>query len=63
MLRLSCLVPLLALVAGATHAADLSVNVEIPQLPVAEYHRPYVAIFIEGADQSLAANLAVWYQR
>jgi hypothetical protein len=46
----------------AAGAADLSINVEIPQLPVAEYHRPYVAIWIEGADQSIAANLAVWYQ-
>jgi hypothetical protein len=47
---------------GAASAADLSLSVEIPQLPVAEYHRPYVAIWIEGADQSIAANLAVWYQ-
>jgi hypothetical protein len=47
---------------GAAQAADLSLNVEIPQLPVAEYHRPYVAIWIEGADQTVAANLAVWYQ-
>jgi hypothetical protein len=51
---------LLAL-AGAASAADLSLNVEIPQLPVAEYHRPYVAVWIEGADQTIAANLAVWY--
>ena len=49
-------------IGGAAQAADLSLNVEIPQLPVAEYHRPYVAIWIEGADQSIAANLAVWYQ-
>lgn len=62
MLRLSRVLSLLALFAGAANAANLSVNVEIPQLPVAEYHRPYVAIFIEGVDQSLAANLAVWYQ-
>lgn len=47
---------------GAASAADLSLSVEIPQLPVAEYHRPYVAIWIEGADQNIAANLAVWYQ-
>lgn len=47
---------------GAATAADLSLSVEIPQLPVAEYHRPYVAIWIEGADQNIAANLAVWYQ-
>ena len=43
-------------------AADLSLSVEIPQLPVAEYHRPYVAIWIEGPDQAIAANLALWYQ-
>jgi hypothetical protein len=57
---------LLALLAlggpGVASAAELSLSVEIPQLPVAEYHRPYVAIWIEGADQTIAANLAVWYQ-
>ena len=42
-------------------AADLTVKVEIPRLTVAEYHRPYTAIWIEKADQSFAANLAVWY--
>lgn len=42
-------------------AADLAVKVEIPRLTVAEYHRPYTAIWIEKADQSFAANLAVWY--
>lgn len=50
------------LIASAASAADLSLNVEIPQLQVAEYHRPYVAIWIEGADQAIAAHLAVWYQ-
>src|SRR5512132_2313771 len=39
-------------------AADLSVNIEIPVLNVAEYHRPYVAMWIERANQSVAANLA-----
>ncbi len=48
--------------AGSAQAADMSLNVEIPTLPVAEYHRPYVAIWVEGADQAIAANLAVWYQ-
>ena len=52
----------LSALGGAAHAADLSLSVEIPQLPVAEYHRPYVAIWIEGPDQAIAANLAVWYQ-
>ncbi len=41
--------------------ADLAVKFEIPQLNVAEYHRPYVAMWLERADQSVAANLAVLY--
>lgn len=43
-------------------AADLSIKVQIPTLNVAEYHRPYVAVWIENQDQSIASNLAVWYQ-
>jgi hypothetical protein len=60
--RLRAVAALLVLGTGTAAAADLSVSVEIPQLPVAEYHRPYVAIWVEGADQAIAANLAVWYQ-
>ena len=55
------LVSLLLALAGSAGAADLSLNLEIPNLPVAEYHRPYVAIWVENPDQSIAANLAVWY--
>ncbi|MBD9367831.1 DUF2271 domain-containing protein [Xanthomonas sp. XNM01] len=43
-------------------AAELEINVEVPKLNVAEYHRPYVAVWLEGADQKVAANLSVWYQ-
>lgn len=42
-------------------AAEMSLSVQIPQLSVAEYHRPYVALWVERADQSIAAQLAVWY--
>ena len=42
-------------------AADLSVKFELPQLNVAEYHKPYVAVWIERADQSVANTLAVLY--
>jgi len=59
------LISTLALMAlGSTNAvgADLTVKVQIPTLNVAEYHRPYVAVWIENADQSIASNLAVWYQ-
>lgn len=42
-------------------AAELALSLEIPRLDVAEYHRPYVAVWIEKADQSFVADLAVWY--
>jgi hypothetical protein len=42
-------------------AADMTLKIEIPRLNVAEYHRPYVAIWLERPDQTIAANLAVWY--
>ncbi len=52
-----------ALFALPAYTAELQISVEIPQLKVAEYHRPYVAVWIEGADQKVAANLSVWYQQ
>jgi hypothetical protein len=48
------------LAAGPAFAADMLISVEIPRLNVSEYHRPYVAVWLEKADQP-AANLAVWY--
>lgn len=41
--------------------AELAVKFEIPQLNVAEYHRPYMAMWIERPDQGVAASLAVLY--
>jgi len=54
---------LAALFAGAqpAGAAEMHLKIAIPKLGVAEYHRPYLAAWIERADQSVAANLAVWY--
>ncbi|MGE0768381.1 MAG: DUF2271 domain-containing protein [Hyphomicrobiaceae bacterium] len=43
-------------------AAELEVNIEIPQLDVVEYHRPYVAIWLEPADRTAAKTLSVWYE-
>ena len=55
------LVLTLPLVSGWAVAADLSVKFDVPQLNVAEYHKPYVAIWIETADQAVASNLALLY--
>jgi hypothetical protein len=48
--------------AAPTLAAELNIKVAIPRLEVAEYHRPYLAVWIEGQDQSAATQLAAWYQ-
>ncbi len=50
-----------SLLGSSAMAADLVVKLEVPKLNVAEYHRPYVAIWIERQDQTFAGNLAVWY--
>lgn len=50
-----------ALLTGTASAGDLTVNIEVPRLTVAEYHRPYVAVWIERLDRSVAAHLDVWY--
>jgi hypothetical protein len=60
MRRLLLSMPALLLAAPAV-AADLNVTVQIPQLDVAEYHRPYTAVWVEREDHSVAAQLAVWY--
>ena len=59
----TCLLALPTLLAVHTaNASEMSVAVEVPQLETAEYHRPYVAVWIEREDQTVAANLSVWYQ-
>jgi hypothetical protein len=51
-----------ALPGGFAVAGELSLAIEVPKLNVAEYHRPYVAAWLERDDQSVAANLSVWYE-
>lgn len=47
--------------AGVAQAGTLEVTVELTKFEVAEYHRPYVAIWIEDSSGNVAANLSVWY--
>lgn len=63
---LTRLLPGLTATAAATTAAtakpaELTTTIEIPQLNVAEYHRPYVAIWIETPKRAFAANITVKY--
>jgi hypothetical protein len=57
--------PVLALLLAAQGASaqSLVVNIEIPRLDVPEYRRPYVAVWLEREDRTVASHLAVWYQQ
>lgn len=44
-----------------TLAAGIEIEIELPRFEVADYRRPYVAIWLERPDNTVAANLAVWY--
>lgn len=43
-------------------AAEFDVTLELPSLNVAEYHKPYVAVWLEPAKGGAAVQLAVWYE-
>lgn len=60
-MRKTATASLAILIATPAGAAEIGIGIEIPRLDVAEYHRPYVAVWIERADRSVAADLAVWY--
>lgn len=46
----------------AAPASAASVSITIPALKVAEYHKPYVAVWLEPAGGGAARTLSVWYQ-
>jgi hypothetical protein len=43
-------------------SAEAMLSLELPRLNVAEYHRPYVAVWAERAGEP-ATSLAVWYDQ
>ena len=44
-------------------AADISVEFELSSMDVAQYHRPYVAAWIENEGRQLHAQLLVWVEQ
>ena len=50
-----------SLAAGSAIAGEASISVDIPRLNVVEYHKPYVAFWLESADGGKVTSLAVWY--
>jgi hypothetical protein len=60
-MRLLISTALTTLVAGSAVASEAAIGIDIPRLTVVEYHKPYVAFWLENADGSKVVNLAVWY--
>jgi len=51
------------LIAGAlaAPASAGTISITLPQVPVAEYHKPYVAAWVEPVGGGAAQTLFVWY--
>ena len=47
--------------ASAASAGQLTVDIQLPQQSVAEYHKPYVAGWIEDSTGQAKATVFVWY--
>lgn len=54
---------ILAVGAIAVPAAAQTLTVSIPRIPVAEYHKPYVAAWLEPAAGGPIRTVALWYQQ
>lgn len=50
------------LLSTSVYAAEIQLSVEIPAIDTAEYHRPYVAAWLEDGNKKLTEHLFVWYQ-
>lgn len=53
---------ILAAGAAAVPAAAQTLTVTIPRIGVAEYHKPYVAAWLEPAGGGPIRTVALWYQ-
>ena len=49
------------LLATSVQAADFNIEVTIPDIKSNEYHRPYVAVWVEDSDKKLVEHLSLWY--
>lgn len=50
-----------ALAALPVGAAELAVKLQLPELQTTEYQRPYLAVWIEKADDTFVSTLSLWH--
>jgi len=60
-MRYTPLLIVAGMVAAPASAAD-TVSITIPALKVAEYHKPYVVVWVEPAGGGVARTVSIWYQ-
>ncbi|MDO4643878.1 MAG: DUF2271 domain-containing protein [Cardiobacteriaceae bacterium] len=49
------------LLAVSAQAVNLNLELTIPEIKSSEYHRPYIAVWIEDSDHKLVEYLSLWY--
>ncbi|MCB1689638.1 MAG: DUF2271 domain-containing protein [Halioglobus sp.] len=47
----------------AASASEVRVDFEIPTIDTVEYHRPYIALWIEDDQRKQVAHLALWLEQ
>ena len=47
----------------AVFAAPSQITVELPAIETSQYHRPYVAVWVEDAQQQPVRLIALWVQK
>lgn len=52
---------LAAFYTASGYAAGVSIDIEIPRIDTAQYHRPYVAVWLQSPDRKQVRDIAVWY--
>ena len=51
----------LLLASASAGALEMKIDLTLPEIKVSDYHKPYVAGWIEGSDRKLVEHLFVWY--
>lgn len=46
-----------------TQAETLTVELNIPEMDVAEYHRPYIAVWVSDDSRQIVEHVSVWVEQ
>lgn len=54
---------LASLLGGPALATEMNVQITIPRIEATEYHRPYIAVWLQSEDKQTLRDIAVWYEQ